>query len=553
MTRARRTDDDPYARRAEVFPALDADMMARVLSYGAEEIVTKGIHLFHRGDRRADFFLVLDGKIGIFRPDESNPRSDHLVKVHQRGEFTGELDHLSARAPLVDALVLERANVLRVKPADLRRMLSREPDIAEIVIRAFILRRMGFLHRGEAGITLLGPAHAAATLRIERFLIRNGYPLKLVDPADPSAAKVMAAFGLEPGDLPAVITADHLILRNPGTAELADRLGLTEQFDPEEVWDVAVIGAGPAGLAAATYAASEGLKTVVIEALGPGGQAGTSSRIENYLGFPTGISGQALAGRAQVQAQRFGARIAVSRMAVELDCSRSPLRLGLEDGQMLAASSVVIATGARYRRLSAKGFDEYEAAGVHYAATAMEATLCKGMHVVVVGGGNSAGQAAVFLSRHVEHVHVLVRKSGLKETMSDYLVQRIAVSPHISLHPFCEIIELSGDTVLRRIFWRDLRTGAVTEVPCGALFVMIGADPNTGWLPDCIARDARGFVLTGRDAAGRPLGSPYATQQAGVYAVGDVRAGSVKRVASGVGEGSVVMQDIHRFLEGDTR
>jgi thioredoxin reductase (NADPH) len=543
--------DDPYARTAQVFPVLDHEMIARIGRYGTEAALAEGDTLFSRGDRGADFFLVLDGEIGIFNTDQDRGE-DRLLTTHRHGQFTGELNHVSARALLVTARALGDARVIRVHAADFRRMLAAEPDIAELVIRAFILRRMGFLHHGEAGITLIGAAAHADTLRLERFAIRNGYPLRLIDTAtDPQAADLMVQLKLEPRDLPAVITPDRTVLRNPTTPEFADRLGLTERFDPDDIWDVAVVGAGPSGLAAATYAASEGLKTVVIEALAPGGQAGTSSRIENYLGVPTGISGQALAGRAQVQAQKFGARIAVSRMATSLDCSAAPHRIELEDGQIIQARAVVVASGARYRRLSVPDYDQYEGAGVQYAATAMEAALCQHQQVVVVGGGNSAGQAAVFLSRHAAHVHVLVRKAGLAETMSDYLVQRIAQSPQITLHPFSEITALTGDTALREVTWRDVRGGETTTVAAGSLFVMIGAEPNTVWLRECLDLDAAGFVLTGRDADGQPLDSPYATAKPGIYAVGDVRAGSVKRVAAGVGEGSVVVQAIHRFLEGE--
>jgi thioredoxin reductase (NADPH) len=543
--------DDPYARTAQIFPVLSAEMIERTRAYGTEEKLAAGTTLFSRGDRHADFFLIVTGKVGVFAAGNvDGDEEEHLLTVHHHGQFSGELDHVSARALLVTARALTGAKVIRVPANAFRRLLSGEPDIAEIIIRAFILRRMGFLHHGDAGITLIGNESSPDTLRLERFAIRNGYPLRLVDTgSDPLAEGLMAELGLASGDLPAVITPDRSVLRNPSTVEFADRLGLTERFEDGEVWDLAVVGAGPAGLAAATYAASEGLKTVVIEALAPGGQAGTSSRIENYLGFPTGISGQALAGRAQVQAQKFGARIAVSRMVSKLDCSSHPLRLELEDGQVVTASAVVVATGARYRRLSVPGYERFEGAGIQYAATAMEAKLCRGQEVVVVGGGNSAGQAAVFLSRHVGHVHVLVRKPSLAATMSDYLVQRIDISPKITLHAFSEISAVEGDTSLRTVEWRNIKTNEKTRIACGALFVMIGAEPNTDWVAQCLPLDESGFVLTGRSEDGAALDSPYATARPGIYAVGDVRSGSVKRVASGVGEGSVVVQAIHGFLE----
>lgn len=545
--------DDPYARTAQVFPILSAEMLERVTCYGTVETMPAQAALYCRGDKRIDFFVVLEGEVGIFRTEQGEGGTESLITTHCHGQFTGELDHVSARASLVTARAITLVRAIRVPAASFRRMLSAEPDLAELVMGAFILRRMGFLHHGEAGITLIGPAASSDVLRLERFAIRNGYPLQLLDAGTDAGARSLNAFGLTAADLPAVLTPSRGILRNPSIAELADQLGLTEPFLADETWDVAVVGAGPSGLSAATYAASEGLKTVVIEGLAPGGQAGTSSHIENYLGFPTGISGQALAGRAQVQAQKFGARIAVSRMATALDCLRTPFRIEMEDGQTVLARSIVIASGAHYRRLSAPGYTQFEGAGIHYAATAMEASVCAGQTVVVVGGGNSAGQAAVFLSRQVEHVHMLVRKEGLASTMSDYLVQRIDRSPRITLHPFSEVSGLCGDQVLREVAWRDVKSGVVTRVDCGALFVMIGAEPNTAWLKGCLPLDGRGFVSTGHDGSGRPLGSPYATTHPGIYAVGDVRSGSVKRVASGVGEGSVVIQDVHSFLEAQSR
>ena len=528
---------------------LESEMVDRIRNFGNPETIEAGTVLFVRGSRLADFFVVLDGEIGIYRAGDRGAPVEQVLTVFSTGQFTGELDHLRAQAPLVSARAITKARVLRVPAADVRRLMAAEPDIAEIMMRAFILRRMGVVHNGDAAITLLGAASSVDTLRIERFVVRNGYPLRLADAeGDPLAVAMAVELGLEAADLPAVITVDNCILRNPTIPYLADRLGLAEKFDPEECWDVAVIGAGPAGLAAGTYAASEGLKTVVIEGLAPGGQAGTSSHIENYLGFPSGISGQALAARAQIQAQKFGARIAVSRAVIGLESASAPFRLALEDGQIVTASALVIASGARYRRLSVPGYDRFEGAGVHYAATAMEAALCTGQTVVIVGGGNSAGQAAVFLSRNGGHVHILVRQAGLAATMSEYLVDRIARSQRISLHVFSEITSLTGDKSLCEVEWTDVRNQKRSRISCGALFVMIGAEPNSGWLRGRLPLDGKGFVLTGCDAAGQPLASPYATALPGIYAVGDVRAGSVKRVASGVGEGSVVIQDIHRFL-----
>jgi thioredoxin reductase (NADPH) len=501
--------------------------------------------LFHRGERRADFFLVVEGEVAITRTGRDG--GEETMTVHRAGQFTGELDHVSARAVLVTATALRDGRVIRVLNRDVSRMMASEPDLGEILMRAFILRRMGFLHHGHGGIVLVGPANHADTLRLERFAVRNGYPLRLVDSgADREALAWMEQYGLSLGDLPAVITPDRAVMLNPATIALADRLGLTERFDPDEVFDVAVVGAGPAGLSAGTYAASEGLRTVILEGLAPGGQAGMSSKIENYLGFPTGISGQALAGRAQVQAQKFGARVAVSRMVAGLDCDRHPYRLRLEDGQSIRAKAIVVASGARYRKLDLPDYNRFEGQGIHYAATAMEAGLCGGQNVVVVGGGNSAGQAAMFLSRTSGHVHLLVRGEGLAATMSDYLVQRIRRSPRITLDTHSEVTTLRGSAFLRQIGWTDRRSGAETVIDAAALFVMIGAEPNTEWLGGCVALDSKGFVLTGTQA---DASSAYETERPGIFAVGDVRSGSVKRVAAGVGEGSVAVQAIHRYLE----
>jgi thioredoxin reductase (NADPH) len=349
-------------------------------------------------------------------------------------------------------------------------------------------------------------------------------------------------------ELPVVVTPEHEVFASPTNEMLADHLGINEPPEVNKTYDLTVVGAGPAGLAAAVYGASEGLQTLVIETLAPGGQAGTSSKIENYLGFPTGISGQGLAGRAHIQAQKFGARLSVSRAAAKLDCSVYPYELALSDGAMLTTRSVVIATGARYRKLDVLNYDKFEGQGIHYSATAKEALVCTNEDIIVVGGGNSAGQAALFLSRSVNHVHMLMR-SGISSTMSDYLVQRIKSSPRITLHQAAEITALHGDTTLQSATWIDHETGLTHEVPVTSIFVMIGASPNTEWLADCISLDEHGFVETAMRPSKAPQSSPYETSREGVFAVGDVRAGSVKRVASAVGEGSVVISAVHQFLE----
>jgi thioredoxin reductase (NADPH) len=538
---------DPYAREGQTFPRLSADMARRVARYGTEELLKAGDIVFERGQRSVDFFLMLDGSIEIFDTEDHGRLT--VLNVHHARQFTGEMDLFNDRQILVSGRAGADSRVVRIKRASFRHLVTGEPDIGEILMRAFILRRVGFIRHAQGGVVLIGPGHGGDTLRLQRFMTRNGYPHRQFDTEhDPDAGGFLDCFELKPDQLPVLILPGDIVLRNPSNAMLADALGLTETLDPDLIYDVAVVGAGPAGLAAAVYAASEGLSTIVLESTAPGGQAGTSSKIENYLGFPTGISGQALAGRAQAQAQKFGARLAIARAVTGLDCETRPYRLTLDGRLTVKACAVVVATGARYRRLDLDNFAKYEGQGIHYAATAMEAQLCRGEEVAVIGGGNSAGQAAVFLSRTVRHVHVVVRGSGLAATMSDYLVQRIENSPSITVHPYSEVSALAGDTYLRQVTLTNRNSGAIETHPIANLFLMIGAEPNTEWLNGCLTLDAKGFVRTGRDAEGKALASPFATTKAGIFAVGDVRSGSVKRVASSVGEGSVVVQAIHQFL-----
>ena len=533
---------DPMAREAQTFPVLPAAMIDRMRPFGVEGMVSDGEYLFRRGDRTGAFFVVLDGGVDVFDHDDCG--KVRLVVAHRAGQFTGEVNMFNDRKTLVSGRASGDTQVLRIERGAFRRLISAEPDIGELVLRAFILRRVALLANATGGVTLVGPGHSAQMARLNGFLTRNAYPHRTIDTeVDDDAESFLAHFGVTADELPVVICDGH-VLRNPGNHELADCIGIAIHIDPDHVHDVAVVGAGPAGLAAAVYAASEGLSTVVIEGTAPGGQAGTSSKIENYLGFPTGISGQALAGRAQVQAQKFGARLAVSRDVTALCCKGFPYKLTLADGATLQARAIVVASGARYRKLDLPDYETFEGAGIHYAATAMEAGLCANQPAIVVGGGNSAGQAAMFLSGAASHVHILVRSRGLAETMSNYLVERIEASDRITLHPHCEITALHGDSALRAVTWMNRESGEETCLDLGALFVMIGAVPNTDWLEGCVDLDEVGFVRTGTAL------SPYATTRSGIFAVGDVRAGSVKRVASGVGEGSVVVQAIHRYLEG---
>lgn len=538
---AERDPSDPYERQAQTFPVLSPEMIARATAFGTEEEIADGTYVFERGERRVDFFVVLDGAIDVLTFDDCG-RSE-LVHSHRAGQFTGEVDLFNDRKVLVSGRAAGDTRISRIGRAAFTRMIAAEPDIGEIIMRAFILRRVGLLQHQTGGVTLIGPGHGADMARLNGFLTRNAYPHRIIDTEeDATGDGFMAHFGIETRDLPVVLCDGH-VLRNPPNHVLADCLGLSIEIDPDFVHDLVVVGAGPAGLAAAVYAASEGLSTLIIEGTAPGGQAGTSSKIENYLGFPTGISGQALAGRAQMQAQKFGARLAVSRDVTGLECGGRGYRLSLADGTTLRASSVVVASGARYRKLDLPNYETFEGAGIHYAATAMEAGLCANRPVVVVGGGNSAGQAAMFLSRSVSHVHMLVRGRGLADTMSNYLVERIAASERITLHPYCAVTRLEGDAHLEAVRWYDNRQETEICQEVGALFVMIGAVPNTDWLAHCLDLDSSGFIPTGSAL------SPYETTQPGLFAVGDVRSGSVKRVASSVGEGSVVVQAIHRYLE----
>ncbi len=536
---------DPYDRPAQTFPKLPPEMVERIRKYGRPDSFDGGEFLYHVGDRDVDFFLVLEGAVDVL---ESDGHGGHvLVITHEESEFTGELDHLSGRAVFVCARAARPTKVIRIAPASFRKLASTEPDIGEIVLRAFILRRVGLIQHAEGGTILVGSLRLSDTLRIQSFLTRNACPHRFLDTdIDPDAAAALKSFQLDADDLPVVIIGGHDVLRKPANSEVADALGITEHLDADRIYDVVVVGAGPAGLAAAVYAASEGLDTVVIESIAPGGQAGSSSRIENYLGFPTGISGQALSGRAQVQAQKFGARLAVARAAIGLDCG-FPFRVHMEGGTVVTTRAVIVASGARYRRLDVEDLARFEGQGVHYAATPIEGGLCAGAEAIVVGGGNSAGQAAIFLSRKARHVHILVRGDGLAATMSDYLVRRIQESAQITLHTRCDITALIGDKYLEAVRWRD-KAGAETQVSASNLFLMIGAVPNTDWLNGCVDLDANGFVETGHTKDGESVTTPYATSVPGIFAVGDVRADSVKRVASGVGEGSVVVHAVHRWL-----
>ena len=563
-TEAPRDPSDPYARERQTFPTLSEEEVARVADYGETVTYEDGATLFERGDRGADFFLVLKGAVEII--DRGASGEPVVITTHGHHQFTGELDLFNNRTILVDGRTKGASQLVRLNRDQFRRMSSTEQDIGETIMRAFILRRTAFILHDEAGVALIGEANDRDLIRIQRFLSRNGYPLKVMAPSSDDAADYAEECELDLERFPIVRTADGAVYHNPSNAEIADGLGLTEEIDPKHLFDLAVVGAGPAGLSASVYAASEALDTVVIEPEAPGGQAGTSSKIENYLGFPTGISGQALAGRAWIQSQKFGATFAIARAASHIEKEDGPdgrtFRVDTADDRSVRARAVVLACGATYRRLNLPDYEKYEGQGIHYAATALEAQFCRDQEVAVIGGGNSAGQAAVFLSRSAAHVHVLVRSNGLADSMSDYLVTRIEQSNRITLHANTELTALHGDRVLREVTWKNRESGEETRQEIGNVFVMIGAVPNTDWMDDCVQLDDRGFVITGvgaRPGAGSaitdtPHGetlrevTPFETSAPGIFAVGDVRSGSVKRVASGVGEGSVCISTVHAYL-----
>ncbi|OBF29337.1 cation tolerance protein CutA [Mycobacterium sp. ACS1612] len=544
---------DPHVRESEAFPSLTADQVERVSGFGVVEQLQRGAVLYEPGDRAADFFLVLDGFIEIY---VSRTSMQEVVHTYGQQQFTGELNLFNDRATLVGGRMGCDGCVARLNGAQFRRLLAAEPDIANVVMRAFILRRERIIVLGHTAVTIIAPRDSAKSLQLKRFLDRNRQPYLLADPAvESEAAAQLLALGLDNGDTPVVLCGDDRVLVCPTPRELGDSIGISEALAPEHVADVVVVGAGPAGLAAAVYSASEGLDTVVLEADAPGGQASTSSRIENYLGFPIGISGRDLAHRAQVQAQKFGARIIVPRAVVRLVTDSRPYVLELDDGTQVRAHTIVVATGARYRSLPLPNIAQFEGCGVHYAATAVESELCQGDDAAVVGGGNSAGQAAVYLSRLANHVHILVRGDGLTSSMSDYLIRRIEAAPErITVHPHAEVTALSGERHLDTVTWRDRDTGQSQTRHIPNVFLMLGASPNTEWL-NCVALDENGFVQTGIAAASddpatsHALSQPLATSCPGIFAVGDVRSGSIKRVASAVGEGSIVVASVHQALE----
>lgn len=543
-------------RRGQMFPTLSAAQIARVATFGREQSFEAGATLWEQGDSAVPFLVVLEGQIEVVHPYDKLERP---VTVHGAGEFTGEMALLLGRRSLVRARAKGSLRVLRVELPRFRVLVQTDPELSEILMRAFILRRVALLSEGWGDAVVIGSRDSAATLRMQEFLVRNGQPYRYVDvDRDRDVQTMLDHFHVKVDEIPILICRGERVLRRPSNAEIAECLGLNPAIEPMRLFDVIVCGAGPGGLAAAVYAASEGLDVMIIEAGSPGGQAGSSSKIENYLGFPTGLSGQALSARAVAQAEKFGASMTVARGAVRLHCEETPIRVELNGGDCIRARAVVIATGAQYRKLDVVGLDRFEGVGVYYAATFVEAQRCGPEEVIVVGGGNSAGQAATYLARSVGHVHVLIRGPDLAESMSRYLIRRIDETPNITLHRRTRIVELAGREHLEAVTWRDDASGQEMRRPIRHVFSMAGASPNTEWLRGCVALDDKGFALTGPDLTRETLANAhwalarapllFETSRPHVFAVGDVRASSVKRVASAVGEGSVCIQLVHKVL-----
>ncbi|QMV19379.1 cyclic nucleotide-binding domain-containing protein [Granulicella sp. 5B5] len=534
----------PDFRPDLAFPKLTEEMVERLRAYGREETFPDGAVLFTQGQRQVDMFVVLEGGIDISLP--ATDGRPHIFAHHPPYSFSGELNMLNSQGSLAEAHTTGVSRLLRITRNELQRLMRAEGDIANIITSATVWRRIGIIGEANSGVILTGNTGDAETIELQRFFVRNSYPHQLAEAPVEEAPQPTDLLTERESLYPAVTLTDGRTLHRPTITQLADELGITELPDPHMIYDVTVVGAGPSGLAAAVYAASEGLCTIVIEGTAPGGQAGTSSKIENYLGFPTGIAGQRLASRAQLQALKFGVRFAISRDVVTAEQVDGIHQLTLAGGIPVCSRAVVIASGAQYRKLSVENYSQYENRGIYYAATAMESVLCRENEVIVVGGGNSAGQAAVFLSGIAKHVHHIVRGKSLAATMSQYLISRIESSSHITLYTESEIVKLTGANSLECVTWVNRRTGEETTRPIGSIFVMIGAEPNSGWLFGTVKLDKKGFILTGGEDGFET--TPYATSVPGMYAVGDVRSNSVKRVASAVGEGSVVISDVHRYL-----
>ncbi|HEX3702592.1 MAG TPA: FAD-dependent oxidoreductase [Vicinamibacterales bacterium] len=557
------TDTNPQLRSGDpvrdehMFPRLADDQVARMSARGRRRPVAASEVLVERGDLNRHFFIVTSGELEILIP---SGRGEAVIGTLGPGQFTGEVSMLSGRPGFVRIRATRAGDVVEVEQERLLAMVQTDSEIGDLLLRAFILRRVEMIARGMGDVVLIGSNHSAGTLRIKEFLTRNAHPHAYVDLEHDTGVQLMLDhFHVTADAVPIVILGGAIVLKNPSNEEIADRLKLNEPIVGNHVRDLVIVGAGPSGLGAAVYGASEGLDVVVLEVNAPGGQAGSSSKIENYLGFPTGISGQDLAARAYVQAQKFGAHMIVAKAATRLACDREPYVLEINDGTRISARAVIIATGAQYRRLPLANLAAFEGMGVYYGATFIEAQWCGGDNVIVVGGGNSAGQAAVFLSKTAKCVHMLVRSGGLAASMSRYLIRRIEECSTITVHTHTEVAAIEGTDHVERVVWRNNQTGAGETHPIRHLFMMTGAVPNTEWLNRCVALDEKGFIKTGPalspddlHAARWPLTrAPYLleTTLPGVFATGDVRAGNTKRVAAAVGEGSIVVAFVHQLRQ----
>ena len=540
-----------------VFPTLTRAQIARIAPRGRRRAIARGEVLVEVGDKDVPFFVVVSGEVQALRPAGV---TEILIVAHGPGQFSGEAVMITGRRAMGRLRASEPGEVIQLEREQLLTLIQADAELSEILMRAFMLRRLELIAHDFGDVVMIGSTHCAGTLRVREFLTRNGHPFHYIDlDRDAEAQALLDQFHVSAADVPVLICGTAAVLRNPSNTQIAECLGLNDEIDQTRVSDLVIVGAGPAGLAAAVYGASEGLDVLVLEANSPGGQAGSSSRIENYLGFPTGISGLDLTARAYAQAQKFGARIMIATGASRLACDRQPYEVQIAEGSHVRARAVIIATGAEYGRPALANLSQFEGAGVYYTAMPMEAQLCAGEDVIIVGGGNSAGQAAVFLAQAAKRIHMLVRGNGLADTMSRYLVRRIEDNPAIVLRTHTQISALEGDRHLERVRWRDDRTGDVQTNDIRHVFMMTGAVPNTAWLERCIRVDDKGFIKTGPDltpedllAARWPLTRPpylLETSRPGVFAVGDVRGGNIKRVASAVGEGSIAVAFVHQVLQ----
>ncbi|MGA2725120.1 MAG: FAD-dependent oxidoreductase [Bryobacteraceae bacterium] len=543
--------------RTQAFPLLTPAQIERIRPMGRSRTVHSGEILFQPDDTAVPFFVLLSGQMEIVQPTLDGER---VVTTHGPGGFTGEMTMISGQRCLVRGRVTEPGEFLELSGDALRALVAKDAELSEILMRAFILRRLELVRQGYGNAILMGSRHSAQTLQLREFFSRNGHPYTYIDlDTDRTSQELLDRFEVKLAEVPVVICQGRTILRSPSIQQVADCLGFNVGIDNTHLRDLIIVGAGPAGLAAAVYAASEGLNVLMIEAQSPGGQAGSSSKIENYLGFPTGVSGLELAARATTQAQKFGANMMIARSVVRLHCDNRPYQVELDTGELLSTRAVVIATGAQYNKPRLANLDKFEGAGIYYGATYIESQWCEGEQVAVVGGANSAGQAAVFLSQTAHHVHMLVRAEELSGTMSRYLIQRLTENPCIEIHFNTEIVALEGGPSLERVVWQDKKTGEISTHPIQHVFLMTGALPRTEWLRGCVALDDKGFILTGRDLDGAgpdentkwPLArvpQMLETSLPAVFAVGDARAGNVKRVASAVGEGAISVHMVHRAL-----